>query len=417
MNPYAVVVDAYSSGNQVAPALAARGLEAVHVRSMEDPSAALLATYFPGHFAEERVGVGEVGELAAGLLADRGRPEAVILGTETGAALCDALARELGLPGNDPATSSLRRDKFEMIEALHAAGLRAAAQARAGDAEELVAWRRDQGLKDAIVKPARSAGADDVRRCGSDEEIRAAAAAILGAKNQMGGRNDAAVIQEVLEGTEYVVNAVSREGTHDVCEIWRYTKARLHGRDFVYDHSDLVVDGAGEPAATLGAYLAEVLDALGFRHGPSHAEVMLGPAGPALVEIGPRLQGMASFGVNARGIGYSPLDLTVASYLDPSAFAARTREPYRSSLHARRVFLRCFEGGVLAGYRHEDALRALPSLDFLRWIRSPGDRLVPTVDYFSIPGILVLVHEDPAVIEADFQTVRALEREGLYELG
>lgn len=416
MAPSVVVVDAYSSGNQVAPALRARGYQAVHVRTMADPSAALLATYVAGDFAEDLDGTAGPEAVAAALREARGLPAAVILGTETGAAYADALAAALGLPGNPPETSSRRRDKFEMVAAAGKAGLHVARQLAAEDAEAVLAWRAAEGLREVVVKPRASAGADDVRRCASDLEVREAVAATLGKTNAMGGANDAVVAQELLAGDEYYVNTVSCRGAHHVCEIWRYHKVRLHGRDFVYDHNDLVADGGSELARELGDYVGRALDALDLGYGPAHVEVMRTPEGPALIEVGPRLQGMASFGVNAAGIGYGPLELTLDAYLDPGAFPGPGSPPYRSRLQARRVFLRAFRAGVLRGYRHEERLRALPSCDFLRWIKSPGDRLWPTVDYFSIPGIMVLVHEDPAQLEADFLQVRELERDGLFEL-
>ena len=45
-------------------------------------------------------------------LLEKFHPEAIVAGSEAGVALCDLLARKAGLPGNDPASSECRRDKY-----------------------------------------------------------------------------------------------------------------------------------------------------------------------------------------------------------------------------------------------------------------------------------------------------------------
>lgn len=420
MKPYAIVVDAYSSGNQFAPLLVERGLEVLHVRSKEAPSPSLLATYFPEHFVQDDYLPSGNGEEAQAwihaLRQARGDPQAVVLGTETGALLCDQLAESFGLPGNPSVTAARRRNKFAMVEALHQAGIPAARQISTRDPKQARDWVRELGLEECIVKPLESAGADQVYRVRETEDLEQAFRSILDQPNQMGGENQAVLVQEYLEGPEFYANTVSCQGRHLLLEVWEYTKVKLHGRDFVYDHNDLLVDGGQSPCPEFLEYLQRVLEAIEVRIGPAHAELKWTPQGPRLVEIGPRLQGMAAFGVNRRGIGFSPIDRTVLAYLEPEKFAALSDQPYRSRLASRRVFLRSFVSGRLKGVRHEETLRGLASCEFLRWIKSPGDRLQPTVDYFSIPGIMVLAHEDPTVIERDTQTIRRLEAEGLFEL-
>lgn len=39
---------------------------------------------------------------------------------------------------------------------------------------------------------------------------------------------------EYLDGVEYVVDSVSRDGEHRICAIWEYDKRRANGTNFVY---------------------------------------------------------------------------------------------------------------------------------------------------------------------------------------
>ena len=39
---------------------------------------------------------------------------------------------------------------------------------------------------------------------------------------------------EYLDGAEYVVDSVSRDGEHRICAIWEYDKRNANGTNFVY---------------------------------------------------------------------------------------------------------------------------------------------------------------------------------------
>jgi hypothetical protein len=121
-----VVVDAFSTGQYLPEEILKHGLNWVHIHSRETlPSfltskvkhtSCLLEIYFNG----------ELDQLIFQL--DKYDIVAVMAGTETSIELTDCLAERLGLPGNNPTTSHLRRNKYYMIEAVRKAGLNAADQ-------------------------------------------------------------------------------------------------------------------------------------------------------------------------------------------------------------------------------------------------------------------------------------------------
>ncbi len=67
-----------------------------------------------------------------------------------------------------------------------------------------------------MVKPVESAGSDDVFLCESKEDVKTAFERINGKINGLGQKNDAVLVQEFLDGTEYVVDSVSLDGTRKV---------------------------------------------------------------------------------------------------------------------------------------------------------------------------------------------------------
>lgn len=85
-----------------------------------------------------------------------------------------------------------------------------------------------------MLKPLASAGSDGVYFAASEAEARTAFDTILGGRNVFGADNGAVLIQEFLQGTEYVVDSVSHRGQHRVCCLWEYDKRKTNEAAFVY---------------------------------------------------------------------------------------------------------------------------------------------------------------------------------------
>jgi hypothetical protein len=61
------------------------------------------------------------------------------------------------------------------------------------------------------------------------------------------------------------------------------------------------------------------------------------------------------------------------------------------------------------------AIRALPSHVFTVMRHSEGQPLSRTIDIATQPGFVFLISEDPAQTLADYQKLRQLERDYLYD--
>jgi biotin carboxylase len=224
----------------------------------------------------------------------------VVAGAETGVELTDALSEKLGLRTNGTKLSEARRNKYVMGETVRGAGLRAAKQLRSASWLDIDAFLKDwqpDPFK-VIVKPMDSAGSDDVTLCRSLAEVQAAFGNIIGKVNGLGIVNKELLVQEYLEGDEYVIDMVSRDGVHKVVAIWLYDRRPANGASFVcFGQRALMAD---EPRMReIIEYQKKVVTALGIRNGPTHGEVKWFQNEPVLVEVGARCHGGDGLWVNA----------------------------------------------------------------------------------------------------------------------
>ncbi|MGW5049835.1 ATP-grasp domain-containing protein [Actinokineospora sp. NPDC004072] len=408
-SPVAVIVDGYSTGNFLPSAFARLGVRVLHVQSTPELMPSML-----GPALDEYIGNivcpdaesidATVDELRAY------HPVAVLAGQEPGVPLADALSERLGLASNGSALSPARRDKHHMIEAVRAAGLRCADQLRAGDPDALVAWAEQRGDYPVVVKPLSSASTDNVFICRDAAEVRAAAETVLAAKDIFDLPNTEALIQSYLSGPEYIVDTVSVDGKPYVCGVWRYVKTVLPNGKNIYDKDVLCAPDA-EPVPQLISYVTEVLAALGIRTGPSHAEVIMTADGPAIVEVGARLNGNMNPGFHDRCLGANQADLIALAYARPDEF----RERYAGRVYTKRMDAMVHNtattlSGEVVGVDQPvvDKIAALPTVHLVSVKLGPGKRLKETVDLLSSPLRIFMVG-DPAELAADHAAIQTLK--------
>ncbi|RSM50827.1 ATP-grasp domain-containing protein [Amycolatopsis balhimycina DSM 5908] len=399
------VVDADGIAAHLPAALAAHGLETVRVRS-ESPD-----VHLTGSAAAD---VRHRGDVAVTADALRRRDVGFVLaGTESGVLLADELSAALGTPGNGMTRPRARRDKFEMVTAVREAGLATAASFASPSADEVVAWAVALGTWPVVLKPPASAGSDNVRICGSVDEVRAGHAAILAATTRYGSRNETVLAQEYLHGDEYFVNTVSRDGAHHVVEVWRYHKRALDGGHWMYDYEQPVP--LDEPRLSdLAGYTLDVLNALELRNGAGHTEVMLTAAGPVLVESGARMGGSHQPSVVSRCIGTNQVECLALAVARPEEVTERRLPTYRPRSFLRYVTLISPGDGVVPDEAGFAVVRALPSFVDLVLTTPAGRPVGRTVDLATSVGYVYLDSADPEQVESDYKQLREYELNGLY---
>ena len=406
------IVDAYSTGRRLAPAFHRRGWSTLHVQSSVSPLDFFEKSFVPADFAANLVHDGSLDRLGAEL--GKHRVQAVVPGCESGVVVADALNEILGLPWNRGDTSLLRRDKHRMIEAVRRSGLRAPMQMLASSGADVRRWQGAPPSLDAplVVKPLNSGGTDGVTFCTSFDAAARAVDELADRTNRFGFRNDQVLVQEFLEGTEWVVNTVSWTGRHKVTDLWRLAKKRVAGAGYVYDYSELM-PGAGQVQQALVRYVHGALEVLGIRYGAAHAELMMTAGGPVLIEVGARFPGTLDPDAMNRALGTNQIDELVEVVTDPDRF--RPGDELRLRQHVLKVHLISTRRGVVRGLPIIQELKRLRTFHAHYVSTAAGDSIVPTVDLFTSPGPVYLVGSREEVFR-DYEVLRELEQRGGIQL-
>lgn len=300
---------------------------------------------------------------------------AIIPGAETGVELAERLASRFGTRSNGEDFIHTRRNKFNMQEALRAAGVLAAFQAfckTEAEAQHFVESlkKKLQGAPfRCVVKPNQSTGTDSVHLCRSEEEVIQAFHAVHGQINGLSQINDGALCQEYLDGTEFVVDGVSRDGVFKVVAVWECDKRSVNGANFVFFGMKLR-DSSDADVRVLIEYSKKVVAALGIFQGPSHLEIKLTSSivngevhyAPCLVESATRCHGGEGTWIPVVNecIGYNQVETTLNCFLRPDRFDTLPYEPTLLS-HGLEAFLVSHHTGNVVEIPGLDTVRDLPS--------------------------------------------------------
>lgn len=407
-----VIVDAYAPTRGLAAEFVRRGYSCVRLQSTLAPPRVYEGSFDLSVYTDNIVHEGDLDHTISAVA--KHSPELLITGGEFGVEFADEISERMGLLTNGTALSRARRDKFEQIETVKAAGLRGPRHLVTSDAEELTAWHREVGGR-IVVKPIRSAAGDGVAFCDTLEQSAAALTSILGSENIFSSRNESVVAQEYLVGAEYVVDTVSRDGRHHVTDIWKYEKVTANGQlDLIAGAR--ILPRHGEVQRELVPYAFDVLDALGIKHGPAHMELKMTEEGPCLVEVGARIAGINLPYLTPIAIGDSQLEWTVEAYIDPDGFCARRDVDYRIDKHLAFVSMVSPFDTEVAAYPLLDEVRALESFHSMSIAVRPGERLRRTIDDTGWPVVVNLAHEIEENVLRDMSTLRYLDGPGFYQL-
>ncbi|MBL0887869.1 ATP-grasp domain-containing protein [Myceligenerans indicum] len=269
-------------------------------------------------------------------------------------------AEALGLPGSSAAAMHTATSKHLVRAAVARAGLPDVPHAVAATWQEARAAATELGYP-VVVKPVDLNSGTAVRRVADETGLADAYAEVTAPVRNTRQQPLArlALVERVLDGPEYSVESVTRDGVTTVLGITAKSVSEV-GRP-VADGSDAVgyvetghdfpapLDPVARTAIT--DHVARVLDAVGHTHGISHTEVRLTADGPRLVELNPRQGGGYIFDLVRLVTGYDPLRVLTDLALGrepvgevPSAGSASVR------------FLLAPEDGFLAGVTGSETL-------------------------------------------------------------
>ena len=369
--PVLAMVESNTTGTGRAFAAAARegGLRPVLLSSRPDRYAWV---------AEDRVDVARVDTSdpiavatgAEGVAVASSAPLAGLLtSSEYFVAVTARAAAGLGLPGPDPSAVEACRDKRRQRAVLEAAGVAVPAHAAAASAGEAAEVALAIGFP-VVVKPADGTGSRGVRLCRDSDEVLGQAAGLLALRHDERGRPTlpAVLVEEYVEGPECSVETFGAEVVGVTAKhLGRLPTFVEIGHDFPAPPLPGSPDGAADAR---GALAVAAVGALGLGFGPAHTEIRLGPRGPVVIEVNPRLAG-----------GRIPILVRLATGLDliGATVAAVTGEtgplPRPGSGHASIRFLVAPEAGRVRRIGGVAAAAAVPGVVDAALIVRTGQRV------------------------------------------
>jgi biotin carboxylase len=302
-----------------------------------------------------------------------------------------------------------------MGEKVRAAGVRAVRQkfSRRWDEVEAFLSEWNPSPFKVIVKPMESAGSEDVTLCLSMEELHAAYHRILGKVNGLGQVNEDVLVQEFLDGQEYVIDTASRDGEHKVVGIWEYDRRPRNGAGFVCHGQRLLLANESDRVQELIKYQLSVLDALDIKHGAGHGEVKFCNGEPVLVEVGSRCHGAEGLwcAIVDQVYGYNQATVTVDAYLHEAKFHVIPALPTERHGYGMMKFLMSNVEGTLKCWNPAmlDEITKMASFQGMELFLNPGDAVHPTIDCFTWGGVVKLAHADEATIKSNYQRLEEME--------
>ncbi|MFE2422762.1 ATP-grasp domain-containing protein [Streptomyces hokutonensis] len=282
-----------------------------------------------------------------------------------------AAATALGLPANSPEDLAAVRDKGTQRARLAAAGVRVPRFTVAGTVEEVLAAAEETGYP-VVVKPVMGSGSLGVLLCADPVQAAGHARALLARGFDERGRPvpPRVTVEEFVSGPEYSAEVL--DGTVAGITAKHLGAPPLFvetGHDFPAALAPAVTEAVTEAAEA-------AVRALGIALGPAHVELRLGPVGPVLIEVNPRLAGGWIPRLVREATGADLILATVAAFSGRPAPVAAT-----VARGAAIRFVVAGDSGRLRGFEGVAQARAVPGVVDVETYREPGAEIVVGGDF------------------------------------
>ncbi|MFE9201147.1 ATP-grasp domain-containing protein [Micromonospora sp. NPDC007230] len=291
-----------------------------------------------------------------------------------------AAAGRFGLPGADPAAVEVTRDKERQRELLHAAGVQVPRFAGVSDVDD-AAVAVDRLGTPVVVKPVSGSGSRGVRLCGTAAEAVRYAGKLLGERVDERGRPlpQRILLEQYVPGTEFSVELFAGVPVG-------VTRKHLGAPpSFVETGHDFPAPLSPPDEDALRDAARRAVLRLGLSFGPAHVELRLGPDGPVLIEVNPRLAGGWIPRLVQEATGLDLVLETVRGFAGLPPRLSQDVAPRPSSI---RFLIPDAEGELVAVHGVEDA-GAIPGVVEVQIYREPGTLLARNGDFRDRIGHVV----------------------------
>lgn len=408
---YCIIVDAFSSGKYYAPYFKNKGYSCIHIQTNPNLPYKILSEDFEVLIPYQ----GDFQELLSFL--ETFPIEFILPGSEPGVEFAEELGIALNLFLNEPGSGEKCRNKYLTGEVLQNHGIRSIKQAKINHPDQAIEWLKLHDCLPVVVKPIDSAGADGFHLCKNRDEVVIAIESLLKATTVFGKSNSEVLIQEYVEGDEYIVNTVSYNSLHYVQSFMKYEKRETPEGGLIFETYSLVEPSEFHQSKEIFEYAFTVLDTLGIKYGPAHIEIVLTQKGPILIECNGRPHGH-SFpeALMMECLGQTQIELSTLALMNPDEFFMRIKEPFHIYKHMTVVELIALDEGKIEAIQFLDQIEKLPSFYQFRTHYKTGDYMSKTIDLSSSPGDVFLRSENRDQIQEDIKKIRNWEAKGLFKI-
>ncbi|HEX6839443.1 MAG TPA: ATP-grasp domain-containing protein [Polyangia bacterium] len=345
-------------------------------------------------------------------------PFAAIVPTDDATADIAARAAErLGLRGNSVGAATTARNKRLMREALARGGVAhprfavfdaADEPARAWGELAAAGWQFP-----VVVKPLLCSASRGVIRADDEDSLAAAwwrlhallqTPALRAVEDPDGQR---VLVEAFVPGDEVALEGILSDGLLTPLALFD----KPDPLDGPYFEETIYVTPSRHAATVQRAIertTAMACAALGLRHGPVHAELRVGPAGPVVIEVAARSIGGLCARTLRFGLGATSLEELVIG----NALGRELGSLERSGA-AGVMMIPIPRGGVLGEVRGVEAARAVPLVEDVQVTARAGEVVVPLPEGAAYLGFLFARGETPAAVE---RALRAAHERLAFEI-
>ena len=342
----------------------------------------------------------------------KANPILIVPGNERGVVLAARLSHELGLLGNSIENLDAMTLKNEMHKRLAQRGLRSIKGKVIHSLDEALEFYDSENLGEVVIKPTYSAGSASVRICLNRNEMIESINQLFDEVNYYGDELEELLIQERINGIEYIVNTVTHKGIHRVTLVWKYNKVKTSEGAIVYDSCETVNElSLGE--AEMVEYAYKVADALEIQYGPVHGEYMIDEKGPVLIEVNCRpCGGSMPAEFLDRISGQHETDSILDSYLKPKCFFDELRKKYTLHAHGTLKFFITPKNMVVRSSPIVNIDKKLKAFHDSSLVNATYHDMFfqKTEDLTTAAGYVFLINEDKADVDHDLNFLRDVER-------
>lgn len=245
-------------------------------------------------------------------------PVLIVTGADHGLEMCLRLSNDLGLKNNLIENLPKMRDKYISQRTLQEHGIRCIESVRYTNFKDALAFFKKHNNK-IVVKPAKGVSSIGVSVCTSVSQLKKSIALAQSKKNYS-VTNKQPILQEFIDGEEYIVDTVSSNGIVKVSSIYHYHKKQIKGYAPVYSWTTSHSPNEKEIKPIVD-YALKVVKAVGVEWGPVHGEYKVDRKGPVLIETNCRIPGGSMPNTFLDAVwGHHETNLVLDAYLEPNKF-------------------------------------------------------------------------------------------------